>query len=233
MIVCVTGMHRSGTSALARVLNILGMDLGDPKQLMKPHPEQNARGFWEHWAFVRLNDRILKECGGTWDRPPSIVRRQPQFVADARKLLQEFSSADLRGWKDPRTAITFPVWKAAARAAGLDLRTVVSIRHPDQVAASLQKRNLVTAERARELWRRHYRSIAEHTDPKKRTCVHYEDLLQDWRRALLPLRDLVPLDNRVAEMEIDEFLARELQHHAESPPLTEEDMGILRMLGSP
>ena len=37
--VLVLGMHRSGTSALARALNLMGVDLGD--DLLRPRPTTN------------------------------------------------------------------------------------------------------------------------------------------------------------------------------------------------
>jgi len=47
--IIILGMHRSGTSALTRVLNLLGMELGQP--LLPPHPT-NETGFWEHATVV-------------------------------------------------------------------------------------------------------------------------------------------------------------------------------------
>ena len=60
----VIGMHRSGTSALTRVLNLLCADVG--RRLMSPHPE-HPTGFWEHLDLVTLNDRVLRGLGSKWD----------------------------------------------------------------------------------------------------------------------------------------------------------------------
>ena len=62
--ILVSGMHRSGTSALTRVLNILGCDL--PKTLTKPKSD-NVAGFWESRAITDLNDEILASAGSSWD----------------------------------------------------------------------------------------------------------------------------------------------------------------------
>ena len=35
-IVCILGMHRSGTSLVSRVLNVLGVYLGPEEHLMRP-----------------------------------------------------------------------------------------------------------------------------------------------------------------------------------------------------
>src|SRR5437764_4320640 len=70
-VVCLLGMHRSGTSALTRVLNLLGMDLGSEYRLEGSRPG-NPAGLWEYAPFLHINDRLLAAFGGTWDRPPPL-----------------------------------------------------------------------------------------------------------------------------------------------------------------
>ena len=48
--VIVLGMHRSGTSALARVVNLLGVSLGRTDDMMQPN-EINPKGFWENQSL--------------------------------------------------------------------------------------------------------------------------------------------------------------------------------------
>ena len=58
IIVC--GMHRTGTSAVARVISLLGADL--PKDLLPPNAE-NIRGYWEPRAVVRVHHELLEALG--------------------------------------------------------------------------------------------------------------------------------------------------------------------------
>src|SRR5580704_14938324 len=62
----VLGMHRSGTSALARALAFCRYAL--PTDLMAPQND-NPKGFWEPVSVVQLNERILAALGAPWDRP--------------------------------------------------------------------------------------------------------------------------------------------------------------------
>jgi hypothetical protein len=64
-IVVVLGMHRSGTSAIARGVKALGVDLGT--RLMAPAAGNNDRGFWEDVDISRLNGRVLAALGCDWD----------------------------------------------------------------------------------------------------------------------------------------------------------------------
>jgi hypothetical protein len=64
--VLVLGMHRSGTSALTGILNILGADLG--LNMMKA-AEDNERGFFENRSIYNINEKILESLGSSWDSP--------------------------------------------------------------------------------------------------------------------------------------------------------------------
>src|SRR5206468_3279043 len=104
--VLVLGMHRSGTSALARVLNLLGCDL--PQTLMGPG-KSNEAGHWESQAIANFNDRLLESAGTSWDDWQAInpgwlsSLKAVQFREEARGLLeQEFGASHLFVLKDPR-----------------------------------------------------------------------------------------------------------------------------------
>src|SRR5262245_57953734 len=57
-IICVLGMHRSGTSVAARLMNLLGIDLGVEEHLLGPQPD-NPKGFWEYQPILALNEELL------------------------------------------------------------------------------------------------------------------------------------------------------------------------------
>ena len=59
----VLGMHRSGTSAVTRVLNLLGAHLGSELLATKA---DNKRGFWEHAEVVAVHERLLTALGRAW-----------------------------------------------------------------------------------------------------------------------------------------------------------------------
>lgn len=62
--VIILGMHRSGTSIIAGVLHTLGVYMGN--KFIGAH-WSNLLGHFENIEFVRLNDKILKNAGGSWD----------------------------------------------------------------------------------------------------------------------------------------------------------------------
>src|SRR5580700_667524 len=61
--VLIFGMHRSGTSALAGMLNFAGLDLGGN---LTPGHKDNPRGFFEHDEIWQIHDQLLRETGTSW-----------------------------------------------------------------------------------------------------------------------------------------------------------------------
>ncbi len=177
-IVCITGMHCSGTSATARILNLLGVDLGPP-EVGAPARRTNTRGLWEHPALTRIGERILRTLGGSWDAPPPLEPGwQESAELDAHReaalavLEPAFGSAPLWGWKDPRSALLLPFWEHLLGP----LHLVACIRSPNDVAASLVKRDGMPRDRALEIWARYTRDLEAHVDRCPSIVAAYEDL---------------------------------------------------------
>lgn len=218
LVVCILGMHRSGTSAMARLVNLLGVDLG-PESAMDPAKADNPTGFWENLAFRELNDRLLEHFGGSWREPPTFdpgweLRCDLKVLRkEAGELIERFKGASAWGWKDPRTALTLPFWRGLVPS----LRVVICMRNPLSVAASLADRNAVPTPQAVRLWRRYTMSALCESQAARRVVVHYEDLLKDWEKVLSTVASCLDLKGMAAPEQIRatarEFLRRDLQHN--------------------
>src|SRR5215217_4843525 len=108
--VAIVGMHRSGTSMVAKLLQQAGLHLGNQADLMPP-AEENPEGFYEHLDFVRLNDEVLNAAGAGWDCPPAQgfdwnTAALHQFQERARNLAKTLDAHRPWAWKDPRTSLT-------------------------------------------------------------------------------------------------------------------------------
>ena len=114
----VLGMHRSGTSAVAGVMSVLGV--GMPLHLMAAHAT-NPRGFFESDVIMRVSDRMLAAAGSSWDDWRHIDRSlvDDTLVDEAVTALgEEFGESPLVCIKDPRHCRMAPTWFAAAEKAG-------------------------------------------------------------------------------------------------------------------
>lgn len=217
-VVCTLGMHRSGTSLVARMLNLLGVHLG-PEALVSRTGADNPKGYWEHQSFVEVNETILARFGGRWDAPPAFPAGWPQAARlgdlrdKARTLLGSFASAPLWGWKDPRTCLTLPFWQDLVGP----MRYVMSVRNPRDVAASLARRNSMSAEEADRLWLAHTQASLAATIGHPRLFVFYEDLLTDWPAELRRMAAFVGHPERADAGRVRDavgaFLDVQLCHH--------------------
>ena len=90
----VVGMHRSGTSAVTKTINLLGAKL--PSHLMPPHAEFNAAGYWESQEVADLNDQILATAGSCWDDvlPFDPDKLAPEALHEFKRRAEEILSQD-------------------------------------------------------------------------------------------------------------------------------------------
>ena len=216
----VLGMHRSGTSALAGSLAKAGCAL--PATLMEAQAE-NPRGYFESVALCRLNDDLLAAAGSSWSDwralDPDWLRSEAMGAFGARAadaLDGEFGAAPLIVLKDPRVCRLAPFWEAVLRRAGRRALFVCTHRPPGEVAASLAKRDGMSATQARLLWLRHVLDAEAATRGRARIFASYEGLLSDWRAELKRIADAFDLEwTRAPEdagAEIDAFLSSDLRH---------------------
>lgn len=217
--VCVVGFHRSGTSLTARVLNVLGVHLGDEAELLGPQEADNARGYWEPTWMNDLNEEVLDALGTTWWRPLGADpgwEKAPELAPlreRALHLLEEkLGDAPVRGWKDPRSTLTLPIWKPP----DAELRYVLCVRNPIDAIASLQRRpepTLPVREWGR-LWLEYMGRGVLNTADRPRLVVFYEDFFTDAAAQVRRLVDFLELDpgaERIAAAEA--LVERDLRHH--------------------
>ena len=65
MQIFVLGMHRSGTSVVTRLINLMGAHLG-PEDLSTGASPENPKGFWERRDVRDENDAVLWSSGADW-----------------------------------------------------------------------------------------------------------------------------------------------------------------------
>jgi hypothetical protein len=215
--VCVTGMHRSGTSFTAYALQLLGVSLGAADQLMAPGPD-NPAGYWENRDVKELNDDVLARLGGSWDQPPVLHRGWEQDTnldplrARASELLDEaFAAAPAHviGWKDPRISLLLPFWRTVTPIT----TTIVMVRDPSEVAASLRVRNAIGGPQAALLWLRYL--FAATADDPGHLLVRHHDFFEDLAGTLGEVAAHVglPAPDQEAVADARTYLDPALRHH--------------------
>lgn len=199
--VLVLGMHRSGTSAVTRVLAALGLDPGtDP--LMEATVD-NPTGHFEVGRLTGFDDEVLDAVGGRWAAPPppdpdALAALAATDLGDrARAMTDEIFARPGWVWKDPRVALLLPFWR---RVLDPEPAAVVVIRNPLAVARSLNARDGIALEYGLALWERYTRTLLHDLAGMRAFVLDYDRAMADPEgavRALLPFladADLVDAD---------------------------------------
>jgi hypothetical protein len=219
--VVVLGPYRSGTSALARALNLCGAFL--PQRIIAPRLGINPKGFWETEAVNDLNARLMQYLGGDWNQVgfnlPGAGPLLDEFLVNAREVLEsEYGDAPLVLIKDPRVCVLGPLWHRALKENGYRPVYVVCVRNPLEVARSLG--NDMPTSRGLGLWCEYMQRVEAFVAAPDVHAVHvrYADLLDDWRSVMQRIaRALdVALDIGSRASDVDAFLEVDLRNHRAS-----------------
>lgn len=224
-VVVVPGMHRAGTSVVARALQALGLDLGPA--LMSADPRMNARGFFEDTDIVRVDDELLALHGADWksvallaeadwSAPPVAGLHDEACAALARKLAPSGRFA----FKDPRVPRLLPFWQRVFGTLELDDGYVIAVRHPLAVIASLTARDALDPRRSAWLWVLHLLCALRYTEGRPRVVVDYDRLLARPDRELARIAAALALPEAAADAAQayrDGFLSGELRHALHAP----------------
>lgn len=221
-IILIAGMHRSGTSALTRAVNLAGVPL--PSHLIPPSATENADGFWESIELVHIHDAVLQTLRSGWNDPREIPGDwfSGAASADARRALAAWIAAEMRGKdsllvKDPRLCRLLPLWQIVCGTMGIETYTVIPFRHPVEVARSLRTRNGFPEMNSLFLWLRHVLDAERFSRGRPRSFASFDQLMNDGvgtvRRiaAEMGLRFATP-DADLAEL-LGGALKSNLRHH--------------------
>jgi len=221
-IIVVLGMHRSGTSVLARGIVALG---AHPGNHLFPEDEGNAKGYWENAEIVALNEKILKRFLMKWHTLDNLLINrfelllplyESHFLDEAKRIITEnLSSSDLLMIKDPRMSILLPFWRKVFAELPVSVKYVLALRNPLETAKSVQKRNRISVEQGIKLWSYYNMMILKNVKQDFLVCF-FENLMTNPRHELERIRAFAELE-RIFERDVKEycheFLERSLVHH--------------------
>lgn len=192
-LVLVAGSGRSGTSLFSGILGALGCHIPQPEV---EADRTNPYGFGEARWVVDFHQSLLKQAGvqNTDSRPGAFARTaKVAFQGDAREQLttwlsDELGKADGRPVviKDPRLLWFIPLWREAGIELDADVSYATLLRHPASVVHS--KQTWYGSDRHPSTLAAGWINTMLYTERATRgSCrafVHFDDLLDDWTRAI-------------------------------------------------
>ena len=170
----ITGMHRSGTSLTASLLQKVGVNIG--KKLVGPE-YGNIKGHFENVDFVKFHQEILRSQNID-DLGSNLLDEQEIVIGEGekkrgRQLIKKHQKGNnLWGWKDPRSTLFLDFWLELLPETNF----IFVFRSPWEVVDSLYRRgtdeNLVESpEVAVKMWQLYNRRILSFNQKLPEKCL--------------------------------------------------------------
>ena len=182
-LIVVLGMHRSGTSAITRGLQVMGVDLGE--RLMLASEEFNPTGFWEDIDINMLNIEILNALDRDWYHlsPISLsdlafLYKEGYFLRAIELLRRKVGSTHVFGLKDPRISKLLPFWKEVFSHCEFTVSYIMAVRHPLSVARSLARRDGIEVLQSYFIWLGHVMANLTNMNGNKCVFIDYDRLMK-------------------------------------------------------
>jgi hypothetical protein len=188
----ITGMHRSGTSLVARLIYESGGDFGDPETFYPPD-RWNPDGYFEQPDVHAMNMPLVNGSLGrlsylSLPKKPTILKR-----AEKMNLAVAAKTYGQKIVKETRFCLTLPAWLDQ----GVEIEKIlICLRDPVSVAKSLKKRNRLPVWKGVKLWQQHYECLLENAMDIPRRIIYYDDLLNPdlFAKELRPSLNFLGLD---------------------------------------
>ena len=214
-------MHRSGTSLLAGVLRILGLNFGE--NLMGSAPS-NELGHFEHNDIVRVDDKILKQLNSSWDDIndlPDLWFKRDDILPHKHEIKEiitrDFSNINVFGIKDPRIAILLPLYLDIFAELNIEPLFVVIKRYALEVSKSLEKRDNFKLLKSLNLIIKCEKSIEKFTDNRKKVYISFNDLINYPKFCIEKIKDNLRVELKsydTFESDLVKFIDPRLKHHS-------------------
>jgi hypothetical protein len=212
-------MHRSGTSAVTRLISLLGMHTPPDEDLVQPSAK-NPKGYWESESLVAFNERLLWAVDCDISCPVVLApgwehdARLDALRAEAPAAVRAVFPSDPWVWKDPRHCLAFSFWRSAL---AIDPVVVIVNRNPLEIVASaLRVRGEQGKVYALALWERYLRQGLEQVAGLPVLVVDYADVLSApvaWcERAHAFLTGVGVPAQQHREADVLEFIDTDLRH---------------------
>ncbi len=193
-VVLVAGSGRSGTSTLSGILRELGLHVPQPEVVADV---TNPKGFGEPQWVVDLHNELLRRIHvatsdarpQAWADAGKLSTREPLRERLSTWLEGQFAEADELVIKDPRLSWFLGLWRVAAIRAGAEPTFLTMLRPPPEVVRSKQQYYNARMADAHGIagWVNVMLNTERATRGSDRVFVRYQDLIEDWTTAVLPI----------------------------------------------
>jgi len=225
-VILVLGMYRSGTSAVTKGLETMGVRLSDPSEIC--FHNFNVKGDWEDAKFCQFNWKLIKTLDALQNRRRNILpltEKEVDFLYEkglfriaSELVLERVAAPTPFAIKDCKFVPLLPFWKRIFEACKVQVSFVIALRNPLSVVASFAAAEEIFGKQEEEksfwLWISYMLNSLEYTEGYERLLVDYDELLKDPAHQLERMARAFQLtiDGASLQSYRDDFLETSLRH---------------------
>ncbi|MCO5249095.1 MAG: sulfotransferase [Chitinophagales bacterium] len=212
--VIIVGMHRSGTTMITKMLENLGLFVGDKKEV-----NNEALFFWDinNWVFDIAYCRADLPHNYRYMNPTTrevLIRDLNFFVASAKKKrflgsknsqYKSLKELDFPwGWKDPKNSFTIDLWKEVFP----DAKVIHIYRNPMDSILSFMKRDLEMKNKFQLNWKKKFkrRFLISHNYNNNFRLHDLEEGYHLWEEYVSRCLDLEQVFPQMKQVRYEDFL---------------------------
>jgi len=207
--ILICGMHRSGTSALAGCLELLGYNLG--KTVMPATPD-NPKGYFENIKCWQLNEKLLSILDARWDstsklETTNIYIQDKLYIHEVHKIIAEdFLNAPDIVIKDPRLSYLLPYWTESLSLLDYTVKIIIPIRQPAAVVRSLFVRDGFSAEKSSLVYANHLLKAISESNNNECELIEYETFIEHPKQSIQRLINNLNLQTPIEYEKINDAI---------------------------
>jgi hypothetical protein len=230
-VVLVLGMEQTGAEFCANVLGLLGVHFG----VGDPSMSDDGRSRWTSADLLTFHDRLLDALRITQCDLDELPELPTEFWAEdavraIRGEMVEWVRAQLIrnpyfGFHDPRIVWLLPIWDDICAELGVEVRYMLCVREPAQVAQSVEALGLLNRRRGEYRWMVHTAQLVHHLGDRPVCVVPHRNWRQSADHAnMLRVTETLGMENIPTNSVVAQLTKQTLDlglwEHADDPAAT-------------
>lgn len=181
--VAIVGVHRGGTSAIAKVVHSLGAFMGDD---LYPPSQFNPQGYYEDKEIVAAHNTLMNN---DWTNP-SVNYYSKDEYKEYIGVLEKFTAHDFWAIKDPRLCLCLPFLMQILP----ETKVIAVYRDPWYAASSLSQREGFSLSVGLDITLRYLSKMIVNTDSVDKLRIRYTDAIVSTDAAVNKIAEFLGVD---------------------------------------
>lgn len=200
--IIVLGTHRSGTSALTRVLQKCGVYLGTTRPKESSAKKEN----FENLKLYNFNVEMLAKYNFTWSDLVHHIDFSSEDVAKLTELIQdEFVGKGVFAIKEPTMIHLFPLYAKVLNDLDIDINFLLLFRSPMEVASALNLKDGFSKDKGIFLWTYNFLLAEKYSREYTRCLVRFDELVDYTSAVVFKIGKMLDIDVEVDD-KLDGFI---------------------------